>query len=116
VLYMRNQEGRGIGLANKIKAYALQDRGHDTVEANTILGFANDSRDYAAAAHMLKALGVSELTLLTNNPDKTHALQELGLSVVEQRPLVIEANPFNANYLATKRDKLGHSFILKVRN
>jgi 3,4-dihydroxy 2-butanone 4-phosphate synthase / GTP cyclohydrolase II len=116
VLYMRNQEGRGIGLANKIKAYALQDRGHDTVEANTILGFANDSRDYAAAAHMLKALGVSELTLLTNNPDKTLALQDLGLNVVEQRPLVIEANPFNANYLATKREKLGHSFELKVRN
>ncbi len=116
LLYMRNQEGRGIGLANKIKAYALQDRGHDTVEANTALGFANDTRDYAAAAHMLKALGVSELTLLTNNPDKTHALQELGLNVVEQRPLVIEANPFNANYLATKRDKLGHSFELKVRN
>jgi 3,4-dihydroxy 2-butanone 4-phosphate synthase / GTP cyclohydrolase II len=116
VLYMRNQEGRGIGLANKIKAYALQDQGHDTVEANAALGFANDSRDYAAAAHMLKALGVSELTLLTNNPDKTLALQELGLNVVEQRPLVIEANPFNANYLATKREKLGHSFELKVRN
>ncbi len=116
VLYMRNQEGRGIGLANKIKAYALQDQGHDTVEANAMLGFANDSRDYAAAAHMLKALGVSELTLLTNNPDKTHALQELGLNVVEQRPLVIESNPFNANYLATKREKLGHSFELKVRN
>jgi len=116
VLYMRNQEGRGIGLANKIKAYALQDQGHDTVEANAALGFANDTRDYAAAAHMLKALGVSELTLLTNNPDKTHALQELGINVVEQRPLVIEANPFNANYLATKRDKLGHSFELKVRN
>jgi 3,4-dihydroxy 2-butanone 4-phosphate synthase / GTP cyclohydrolase II len=116
VLYMRNQEGRGIGLANKIKAYALQDQGHDTVEANAALGFANDTRDYAAAAHMLKALGVSELTLLTNNPDKTHALQELGLNVVEQRPLVIEANPFNANYLATKREKLGHSFEIKVRN
>jgi 3,4-dihydroxy 2-butanone 4-phosphate synthase / GTP cyclohydrolase II len=116
VLYMRNQEGRGIGLANKIKAYALQDQGHDTVEANAMLGFANDSRDYAAAAHMLKALGVSELTLLTNNPDKTHALQELGINVVEQHPLVIEANPFNANYLATKREKLGHSFELKVRN
>jgi 3,4-dihydroxy 2-butanone 4-phosphate synthase / GTP cyclohydrolase II len=116
VLYMRNQEGRGIGLANKIKAYALQDQGHDTVEANAALGFANDTRDYAAAAHMLKSLGVSELTLLTNNPDKTHALEELGLNVVEQRPLVIEANPFNANYLATKREKLGHSFELKVRN
>ena len=116
VLYMRNQEGRGIGLANKIKAYALQDQGHDTVEANTSLGFANDTRDYTAAAHMLKALGVSELTLLTNNPDKTHALRELGLNVVEQRPLVIESNPFNAHYLATKRDKLGHSFELKVRN
>ena len=116
LLYMRNQEGRGIGLANKIKAYALQDHGHDTVEANTALGFANDSRDYSAAAHMLKALGVSNLTLLSNNPEKTRALESLGLNVVEQRPLIIEANPFNATYLATKRDKLGHSFKLKVRN
>jgi 3,4-dihydroxy 2-butanone 4-phosphate synthase/GTP cyclohydrolase II len=116
LLYMRNQEGRGIGLANKIKAYALQDQGYDTVEANTALGFANDSREYAAAAHMLKALGVSELTLLSNNPEKTRALEMLGLNVVEQRPLVIEANPFNATYLATKRDKLGHTFELKVRN
>ncbi len=116
LVYMRNQEGRGIGLANKIKAYALQDHGHDTVEANTALGFANDSRDYSAAAHMLKALGVSELTLLSNNPEKTRALEALGLNVVEQRPLVIEANPFNATYLATKRDKLGHSFELKARN
>ncbi len=116
LLYMRNQEGRGIGLANKIKAYALQDHGHDTVEANTALGFANDSRDYSAAAHMLKALRVSNLTLLSNNPEKTRALESLGLNVVEQRPLIIEANPFNATYLATKRDKLGHSFKLKVRN
>ena len=116
LIYMRNQEGRGIGLANKIRAYALQDHGHDTIEANTALGFANDSRDYAAAAHMLKALGVTDLVLLTNNPEKTRALTELGMNVIEQRPLIIESNPFNANYLATKRDKLGHSLATKVRN
>ena len=116
LIYMRNQEGRGIGLANKIKAYALQDQGYDTVEANTALGFANDTRDYTAAAQMLKALGVGELTLLSNNPEKARALEMLGLNVVEQRPLVIDANPFNATYLATKRDKLGHTFELKASN
>ena len=76
----------------------------------------NDSRDYSAAAHILKALGVLKLTLLSNNPEKTRALEALGLNVVEQRPLVIEANPFNATYLATKRNKLGHSLASKVRN
>ena len=116
LIYLRNQEGRGIGLANKIKAYALQDQGHDTVEANTALGFAVDQRDYAAAAHMLKALGVADFVLLSNNPEKTRALQTLGLNVVEQRSLVIEPNLYNANYLATKRDRLGHSLELKVRN
>lgn len=116
LIYMRNQEGRGIGLANKIKAYALQDHGHDTIEANEALGFATDQRDYAAAAHMLKALGITDLALLTNNPEKTRALKELGLNVVDQRSLLIEPNPFNATYLATKRDKLGHSLAPKVRN
>jgi 3,4-dihydroxy 2-butanone 4-phosphate synthase/GTP cyclohydrolase II len=108
VIYLRNHEGRGIGLANKILAYALQDKGHDTIEANTELGFAPDQRDYTAAAHMLKSLGVSSLVLLTNNPEKRKALVELGLDVVAQRPLLIEANPFNAHYLATKRDRMGH--------
>ncbi len=116
VIYLRNHEGRGIGLANKIMAYALQDRGADTVEANTKLGFAPDARDYAAAAHMLKALGVEQLTLLSSNPEKARALQALGLTVVEQRPLVIEANPFNAAYLATKRERMGHLHDNKASN
>jgi 3,4-dihydroxy 2-butanone 4-phosphate synthase/GTP cyclohydrolase II len=116
VIYLRNHEGRGIGLANKILAYALQDKGHDTIEANTELGFAPDQRDYTAAAHMLKSLGVSSLVLLSNNPEKRNALEELGIEVVEQRPLVIEANPFNAAYLATKRDRMGHFQSDKVKN
>ncbi|MCA0432840.1 MAG: 3,4-dihydroxy-2-butanone-4-phosphate synthase [Proteobacteria bacterium] len=108
LVYLRNQEGRGIGLANKIKAYALQDRGHDTIDANTALGFGVDERDYSAAAGILRSLGVNRLRLLSNNPDKTRALADLGLDVVEQVPLVIASNPFNASYLATKRDRLGH--------
>lgn len=116
VIYLRNHEGRGIGLANKIMAYALQDKGHDTIEANTALGFAPDHRDYTAAAHMLKSLGVKSLRLLSNNPDKAKALVELGLDVVEEIPLVVESNPFNAAYLATKRDRMGHFQNNKVRN
>lgn len=116
VVYLRNHEGRGIGLANKIMAYALQDKGHDTIEANTALGFAPDPRDYMAAAHMLKSLGVRSVRLLSNNPDKARALIELGLDVVEQIPLVVESNPFNAAYLATKRDRMGHFQNNKVRN
>jgi 3,4-dihydroxy 2-butanone 4-phosphate synthase / GTP cyclohydrolase II len=116
VIYVRNHEGRGIGLANKILAYALQDKGHDTVEANTQLGFAPDARDYSVAAHMLKALGVSSLVLLTNNPEKASALRDMGLEVVEQRPLVVEPNPFNAAYISTKRDRMGHYQNSKVRN
>jgi 3,4-dihydroxy 2-butanone 4-phosphate synthase/GTP cyclohydrolase II len=108
VIYLRNQEGRGIGLANKVKAYALQDEGHDTIEANARLGFAADLRDYMPAAHMLRHLGVKRLRLLTNNPEKVRALQELGLDVIEQQPLVIAANPFNTAYLSTKRERLGH--------
>lgn len=116
VIYLRNHEGRGIGLANKILAYALQDKGHDTIEANTALGFAPDQRDYTAAAHMLKSLGVASLVLLSNNPEKRRALEEAGLEVVEQRPLVIPSNPFNADYLATKRDRMGHFQPDKVNN
>jgi 3,4-dihydroxy 2-butanone 4-phosphate synthase/GTP cyclohydrolase II len=108
VIYLRNHEGRGIGLANKILAYALQDKGHDTIEANIQLGFAPDHRDYTAAAHMLKTLGIEKLVLLSNNPEKRKALEELGLAIVEQRALEIPANPFNASYLATKRDRMGH--------
>ncbi len=115
VIYLRGHEGRGIGLANKIMAYALQDKGHDTIEANAVLGFAPDTRDYAAAAHMLKAFGVSSLVLLSNNPGKKKALTDLGLNVVERRPLIIAPNPFNAAYLATKRDRMGHAHHFETR-
>jgi GTP cyclohydrolase II len=107
LLYLR-QEGRGIGLANKLRAYALQDRGLDTVEANRRLGFADDERDYDHAAAMLKALGVESVRLLTNNPAKVAGLEEAGIKVVERAPHHMPANPHNADYLATKRKKSGH--------
>ena len=107
LLYLR-QEGRGIGLANKLRAYALQDRGLDTVEANRRLGFADDERDYAHAAAMLRALGVDEVRLLTNNPNKVAGLEMAGIKVVERVPHHMPANPHNADYLATKRKKSGH--------
>ena len=108
LVYVRGHEGRGIGLANKIAAYALQDRGLDTVEANTRLGFPADARDYAAAAAILRSLGVDDLRLLTNNPLKAQALRAHGLVVREEIALAHEANPHNAGYLAAKRDKMGH--------
>jgi 3,4-dihydroxy 2-butanone 4-phosphate synthase/GTP cyclohydrolase II len=107
ILYLR-QEGRGIGLHNKLRAYALQDQGLDTVEANEQLGFAADLRDYGVGAQMLVELGVQRLRLLTNNPKKIRGLQGYGLEVVEQLPLRITPNPANAGYLETKRLKLGH--------
>ena len=110
LIYLRGQEGRGIGLANKIRAYVLQDQGHDTVEANTALGFAPDARDYGIAGQILRALGISRLRLLTNNPGKAQALDHQGIAVVERVPLEIPANPYNWRYLATKRDKFGHTF------
>ena len=107
LLYLR-QEGRGIGLINKLRAYALQDQGYDTVDANIRLGFAIDARDFAVAARMLELLGVSKVKLLTNNLDKVKGLENEGLSVVERLPLQIAANPHNAAYLDTKRDRTGH--------
>jgi GTP cyclohydrolase II len=107
LLYLR-QEGRGIGLANKLRAYALQDRGLDTVDANRRLGFADDERDYAHAAAMLRALGIEEARLLTNNPNKVAGLDAAGIRVVERVPHHMPANPHNADYLATKRKKSGH--------
>lgn len=107
LLYLR-QEGRGIGLANKLRAYALQDRGLDTVEANRRLGFADDARDYAHAGAMLRALGVERVRLLTNNPAKVEGLEAHGIAVVERVAHHMPSNPHNADYLATKRKKSGH--------
>jgi 3,4-dihydroxy 2-butanone 4-phosphate synthase/GTP cyclohydrolase II len=107
LVYLR-QEGRGIGLLNKLRAYALQDQGADTVEANEQLGFAADLRDYGVGAQVLADLGVKRLRLLTNNPRKVVALQGFGMEVVERVPLHAGENPYNEAYLATKRAKLGH--------
>jgi GTP cyclohydrolase II len=107
LLYLR-QEGRGIGLANKLRAYALQDRGLDTVEANERLGFADDERDYDHAAAMLRELGVDRVRLLTNNPAKQAGLAAAGIEVVERVAHHMPANPHNADYLAVKRGKSGH--------
>jgi GTP cyclohydrolase II len=106
VLYLR-QEGRGIGLLNKLKAYALQDRGHDTVEANHLLGFADDMRDYGPAVEMLRFLGISKVRLLTNNPLKVRALESAGIDVV-RKPHQQASNPYNLRYLRTKAEKSGH--------
>jgi GTP cyclohydrolase II len=107
LLYMR-QEGRGIGLPQKIKAYALQDAGLDTVEANRHLGFDEDLREYGEAAAMLRCLEVRSLVLLTNNPRKIEGLREHGVVIVRREPLVAVPNEHNASYLRTKRSKLGH--------
>ncbi|MBX7144491.1 MAG: GTP cyclohydrolase II [Oligoflexia bacterium] len=107
VLYLR-QEGRGIGLTNKLRAYALQDQGHDTVEANIKLGFPADMRDFVVAGKMLTALGVNNVRLLTNNPDKLQTLERFGIVITERIPMVIEADEYSKDYLSTKRDKLGH--------
>jgi len=107
LLYLR-QEGRGIGLANKLRAYALQDRGLDTVDANLRLGFADDERDYAHSAAILRALGIEEVRLLTNNPSKVAALETEGVKVAERVAHHMPANPHNADYLAVKREKSGH--------
>ncbi|MDQ4419920.1 GTP cyclohydrolase II [Sphingobium sp. DEHP117] len=107
LLYLR-QEGRGIGLINKLRAYALQDQGFDTVDANTRLGFAIDARDFSVAAQMLKLIAVDEVRLLTNNPAKVTGLEAEGIRVAERVPLSIAANPHNARYLDTKRDRTGH--------
>jgi GTP cyclohydrolase II len=108
VLLYLPQEGRGIGLANKIRAYALQDQGLDTVDANLALGLPVDRRDYAAAAHILLSLGLRQVRLLTNNPLKSAALERYGVHVAERVPLTIPPNAINHHYLRTKADRMGH--------
>jgi 3,4-dihydroxy 2-butanone 4-phosphate synthase/GTP cyclohydrolase II len=108
IVYM-NQEGRGIGLLNKLKAYKLQELGRDTVEANLELGFESDERDYGVGAQILRDLGVSKMKLMTNNPKKRAGLIGYGLEITEVVPIEIESNPHNQSYLQTKRDKLGHT-------
>ena len=107
LLYLR-QEGRGIGLVNKLRAYAMQDQGFDTVDANVRLGFAIDARDFSVAARMLDLLGVTQVRLLTNNPNKVAGLEAAGIGVIERLPIVLPTNPYNERYLATKRDRTGH--------
>jgi 3,4-dihydroxy 2-butanone 4-phosphate synthase / GTP cyclohydrolase II len=107
ILYM-NQEGRGIGLVNKLKAYQLQEEGFDTVDANLHLGFQTDQRDYGVGAQILRHLGVTKLRLITNNPKKRVGLIGYGLEIVENLPIKVEPNPHNEKYLQTKRDKMGH--------
>ncbi len=109
ILYM-NQEGRGIGLINKLKAYKLQEEGKDTVEANLELGFKMDERDYGVGAQILRALGVTKLKLMTNNPKKRAGLIGYGLEIVENIPIIIEPNEHNLKYLETKKNKMGHLF------
>ena len=110
VIFYLRQEGRGIGLLNKIKAYHLQDQGADTVEANEQLGFGADMRDYSILRPMLDHLHIKSLKLLTNNPRKVKALQDMGINVVERLPHQTGRNPHNAKYLETKQGKLGHLF------
>jgi 3,4-dihydroxy 2-butanone 4-phosphate synthase/GTP cyclohydrolase II len=108
ILYIKHHEGRGIGLVDKLRAYALQDAGMDTVEANEALGLPVDKRDYGIGAQILYDLGVRKMRILTNNPRKYHGVEGIGLEVVEQVPLKIDPNPHNARYLKTKKEKLGH--------
>lgn len=107
IVYLR-QEGRGIGLINKLRAYAEQDKGLDTVEANEILGFLPDARDYGVAAAILEAMNIKAIRLLTNNPDKLQSLQDCGINVIERVPHQVAASPHNKHYLSTKTKKFGH--------
>jgi 3,4-dihydroxy 2-butanone 4-phosphate synthase/GTP cyclohydrolase II len=112
VLYLTGHEGRGIGLRNKLLAYALQDQGLDTVDANRELGFTDDARDYRAAATILNSLGLTRIRLLTNNPAKTASLEKLGITVEAVVPLEVAARPENTHYLETKRERMHHALTL----
>ena len=107
ILYLR-QEGRGIGLTNKIRAYALQDQGHDTLDANLMLGLPADARTYEMCKPMLEHVGVDKVKLITNNPNKLDYLNDIGIDVVERLPLLVGVNPYNADYLKTKKERMGH--------
>jgi 3,4-dihydroxy 2-butanone 4-phosphate synthase/GTP cyclohydrolase II len=108
IVYM-NQEGRGIGLLNKLKAYKLQEQGRDTVEANLELGFKMDERDYGVGAQIIRDLGIRKMKLISNNPVKRVGLIGYGLEVVENVPIIIQSNPHNEKYMQTKKNKMGHS-------
>ena len=108
IVYLR-QEGRGIGLREKIKAYNLQDDGADTMDANIILGHPPDARDYRIATDILNAIGITEVCLLTNNPDKVNQIQSMGIRVVEKMPIIVGVSKENVDYLTTKADRMGHS-------
>jgi len=108
MIYLPYQEGRGIGLVNKIRAYALQDKGYDTVDANVAIGAPIEARDYDLAAHILFDLGFPEIKLLTNNPAKVEALRGEGVDVIEQLPLIVKESPHNKRYLATKKERMAH--------
>ena len=108
LIYLPFQEGRGIGLVNKIRAYALQDQGYDTVDANVAIGAPIEARDYDLAAHILFDLGFPEIKLLTNNPAKVEALREEGVDVTEQLPLIVKPSSYNKRYLATKKERMAH--------
>lgn len=110
VVYLRGHEGRGIGLVNKLRAYALQEQGLDTLDANVALGLPVDARDYAAAAGILADLGIDRVRLLTNNPEKVRQLEQHGVDVIERVPLVVGVGSLNTGYLETKRDRMGHEF------
>ncbi|MFJ6454033.1 GTP cyclohydrolase II [Paenarthrobacter sp. NPDC091669] len=114
LLYLRGQEGRGIGLANKIKAYALQEAGFDTVEANEQLGLPVDARSYSAAGQILAEMGLHEVRLLSNNPDKQHRLDKAGVTVVEMVPTEVPSREQNLRYLQTKKDRMDHRLTLDV--
>lgn len=108
LIYLPYQEGRGIGLVNKIRAYALQDQGYDTVDANVAIGAPIEARDYDLAAHILFDLGYPEIKLLTNNPAKVEALREEGVDVIEQLPVIVKPSSYNKRYLATKKERMAH--------